>query len=254
MFSNEFNKLVEAAKVKVKLLENNFVGYFIASMLAGFFVGIGVILSFTAAGSVSGEPYQRIVLGATFGIALSLVIIAGSELFTGNNLIMSAANFKKEISFSKTLKLWTVCYIGNWVGAILIAALYVYSGLAKGPVLDFFDTVSVAKTTIPVAELIIRAILCNVLVCLAVWCSFRVKSESAKLIMIWWCLLAFIVIGLEHSIANMTTLTVGILLPNSAIELSGYFYNILIVSIGNIIGGVAFVAYPYYIISKKKGE
>lgn len=252
MFNEEFNKLVVAAKAKLNLLENNFLGFFISSVLAGIFVGIGIILSFTSAGVVTGEPYQKIVLGATFGIALSLVIMAGSELFTGNNLVMSAANFAKELSWSKTIKLWTVCYIGNWLGSILVASLYVYSGLAKGPVIEFFDTVSATKTSIPAGELIIRAILCNMLVCLAVWCSFKLKSESAKLIMIWWCLLAFIVIGLEHSIANMTVLTVGILSPSSTIGLGGYFYNILLASLGNIIGGVVLVSLPYYIISKQK--
>lgn len=252
MFSEDFNKLVIAAKAKVNLLENNPLGFFVSSMLAGIFVGVGIILSFMSSASVAGMPYQRLVLGVTFGIALSLVIMAGSELFTGNNLVMTAGNFSKEVKWSKTLKLWIVCYIGNWVGSILIAVIFTYSGLAKGPVSDLFNTVSAAKVSIPFSELILRAIFCNMLVCLAVWCSFKLKSEAAKLIMISWCLLAFIVIGLEHSIANMTVLSVGILSPDSTIELGGYFYNILVATLGNIIGGVVLVSLPYFIISKNK--
>ncbi len=252
MFSEEFNKLVTAAKAKVNFLENNPLGYFVSSMLAGIFVGVGIILSFMSSSTVAGMPYQRLVLGLTFGIALSLVIMAGSELFTGNNLVMSAGNFTKQVKWSKTFKLWSVCYIGNWIGSILIAVLFTYSGLAKGPVSELFNTVSAAKASIPVVELIIRAILCNMLVCLAVWCSFKLKSESGKLIMISWCLLAFIVIGLEHSIANMTVLTVGILSPDSTIGLGGYFYNILVATFGNVIGGVLLVSLPYYVISKNK--
>ncbi|WP_434084709.1 formate/nitrite transporter family protein [Lacrimispora xylanisolvens] len=91
------------------------------------------------------------------------------------------------------------------------------------------------------------------LVCLAIWCSFRCKSESGKLIMVFWCLFAFITSGYEHSIANMTLLTVGVLSPNgAAVSLSGYFYNILVVTLGNMAGGILFTAVPYYLISGKK--
>ncbi|MFV0499944.1 MAG: formate/nitrite transporter family protein [Bacilli bacterium] len=255
MYSEEFNKVAEISKVKAEFLKDNPVGYFISSILAGIFVGIGVLLSFTSAALVSGMPYQKIIMGATFGIALSLVILAGSELFTGNNLVMSAGNFTKKINISSTIKIWIVCFIGNWVGSILLALLFINSGLAKGDTLELFNTISVAKTTIPFSEILIRAILCNMLVCLAVWSSLKLKSESAKLIMIWWCLIAFIVIGFEHSIANMTVLTIGIFNPDSAIELSGYMYNIFAVTLGNIIGGVGLVSLPYFIISKvKKGS
>jgi nitrite transporter NirC len=91
------------------------------------------------------------------------------------------------------------------------------------------------------------------LVCLAIWCSFRCKSESGKLIMIFWCLFAFITSGFEHSIANMTLLSIGLMAPFSAsIGFVGYFYNILIVSLGNMVGGILFIALPYFLISKKE--
>ncbi len=254
MYSEEFNKVINAAKAKLGFLEKNFLGFFISSVLAGAFVGLGILLAFTSAGLVTGQPYQKIVLGATFGIALSLVIMAGSELFTGNNFVLSAAAFMKEVTWGKVVKLWTVCFVGNWVGSIIIAVMFVYSGLANGLVLDFFNNVSVAKTTIAFDELIIRAILCNTLVCLAVWSSIKLTSETAKLIMIWWCLLAFMVIGLEHSIANMTVLSVSLFSPDGAIEASGYLYNIFSATLGNIIGGVGFVALPYFIIAKTRGK
>jgi len=98
-----------------------------------------------------------------------------------------------------------------------------------------------------------RGVLCNILVCLAVWCGTKLKSESAKLIMIFWCLFAFITSGFEHSIANMTLLTVSLLAPfEKAVSLSGYFYNLSIVTLGNMVGGIVFVAVPYYLASKKK--
>ncbi|MBS4804768.1 MAG: formate/nitrite transporter family protein, partial [Clostridium sp.] len=102
-------------------------------------------------------------------------------------------------------------------------------------------------------ELFFRGILCNMLVCLAVWCTFRCKEESSKLIMIFWCLFVFITAGFEHSVANMTLLTIGLLSPlGHAVSVSGYAYNILIVSLGNMVGGILFIAVPYFIISRKK--
>ncbi len=252
MFKEEYQTLINASKKKLEVLKNNPVGYFTLSMLAGAYVGLGILLIFTIGGLLTGLPYAKIAMGTSFGIALSLVIMAGSELFTGNNLVMSAGNFSDEVKWSDTLKLWTVCYIGNWVGSIIVALLFLASGLNSGAVAEFFGSTSMAKASAPFMQLVFRGILCNILVCLAVWCSFKMKSESGKLIMIFWCLFAFITAGFEHSIANMTILTVG-LLGESAnqIAMSGYLHNIFAVTIGNVIGGVLFVSLPYYLASKK---
>ncbi len=254
MFENEFEKLVGASKAKIGLLERNPLGYFLSSSLAGMYVGFGIILIFTIGGFLTDQPYQKIVMGASFGVALSLVLMAGSELFTGNNLIMTAGSLKKEVSWAKTVKLWVVCFFGNWFGSVVLAIVYKYSGLAKsGAVAEFFAKVTLSKTTAPVSELFFRAVLCNILVCLAVWCFFKLQSESAKLIMIFWCLFAFITSGFEHSVANMTCLTIGLLNPmEQAITLGGYFTNIFVVTAGNMVGAILFLALPYFVISKNK--
>ncbi len=99
--------------------------------------------------------------------------------------------------------------------------------------------------------LFIRGILCNILVCLAVWCSFRTTNDAAKLIMVFWCLFAFITCGFEHSVANMTQLTVALLDPaGQAVSLVGYFYNLITVTLGNMVGGICFVAVPYFLGQK----
>ena len=109
--------------------------------------------------------------------------------------------------------------------------------------------------SLPPLVLFLRGILCNVLVCLAVWCGFRCKSDSGKLIMTFWCLYAFFTCGFEHSVANMTVLTLGLLNPaGMAVSLSGYGYNLLWVTLGNIVGAVLFLAIPYGIASKKTAE
>jgi len=246
---DEFSKVASAARTKPVFLRRNPTGYFISSMLAGVYVGFGVLLAYTIGSLLDGEPYARIIMGVSFGIALSLVIMAGSELFTGNNMVLAVGVFSMTVSFGEALLLWAVCYIGNWLGSILLAAIFYGSGLAAGAVGEFINVSAAAKTDITFFPLFLRGIFCNILVCLAVWCSFRCKSESGKLIIIFWCLFAFVTSGFEHSIANMTLLSISIM--NNGIGIGGYFYNILIVTLGNMAGGIFFVALPYYLISKK---
>ncbi len=253
MYIEDFLAMCNAAKSKVAFLKNNPLGYFIASMLAGAFVGFGVLLVFSIGGMMSGVPYTKVIMGSSFGVALSLVIIAGAELFTGNNMVMVSGVLKKTITMLDAIKLWVLCWIGNLVGSILIALLFYWAGLASGNVGEFIASSAQAKMEVAFLPLLVRGILCNILVCLAVWCGFRCKSESGKLIMIFWCLFVFITAGFEHSIANMTLLSISLLSPMSAtVSIVGFLYNLAVVTLGNMIGGIVFVALPYYMISNKK--
>lgn len=253
MFGEEYAAMGAASRAKVALLNRNPSGYFLASMLAGAYVGFGILLIFTAGGSLGGAPWAKIVMGVSFGIALSLVVMAGAELFTGNNMVLTAGLCQKTVTFADTVKLWIVCFIGNWLGSVILAVLFWASGLAVGGAADLAANASAAKMAVPFVPLFLRGMLCNTLVCLAVWCSFRCKSDSGKLIMIFWCLYCFITCGFEHSIANMTLLTVGVLAPGAAaVSLTGYFYNIIVVTLGNMAGAILFLALPYYVISRNK--
>ncbi|WP_195268490.1 formate/nitrite transporter family protein [Eubacterium sp. 1001713B170207_170306_E7] len=253
MFLEAFTSVQKAAVAKIGLLKKNPLGYFVAAMLAGAFIGFGVLLSFTIGGLLSGEPYVKIVMGTAFGVALSLVVIAGAELFTGNNMVMAAGLMTKSVTMADTLKLWGVCWLGNLAGSVLLALIFWGAGFAAGPVGEFIAASAAAKMGLSLIPLFLRGVLCNVLVCLAVWCGFKCKSESGKLIMIFWCLFAFITTGFEHSIANMTLLTISLLAPmEAAVSIGGYVYNLIVVTLGNMVGGILFVAIPYYLISKKK--
>lgn len=252
MFTDEFNAVASMAKIKVEYLRDNPLGYFIASMLAGVYVGLGIMLIFSIGGLLAGTPYVKIVMGVSFGIALSLVVMAGAELFTGNNLVMFAGFSLKTVELGQVIKLWILCFIGNWLGSVLLASMFFGAGLAVEPVSGFIAATAAAKMSVPFFPLFMRGMLCNILVCLAVWCGYRCKSESGKLIMIFWCLFAFITSGYEHSIANMTLLTVSLFAPSgAAVSLGGYFYNILVVTLGNMAGGILCVALPYYLVSKR---
>ena len=135
----------------------------------------------------------------------------------------------------------------------MLSLLFYASGLQTGAVAEAVAKGAFAKMSAGFVPLVSRGILCNILVCLAVWCGFRVKNESAKILMCFWCLFAFITTGFEHSIANMTLLTSALLVPaGQAVSLGGWIFNLAAVTLGNIIGGAVFVALPYYIASRKR--
>lgn len=248
MFGQEYDALSNGAVAKRNLLQKNPLGYLLLSALAGMFIGFGNLLTNVEGGLLNGAPYTKIVMGVSFGVALSLVVMAGAELFTGNNLVMMSGVLKKKIGIGDACKVWVVCWIGNLLGAIVLALLFHFSGMNTEAVSTFLATGAAAKMSAPFVQLLMRGILCNILVCLATWCGVKLKNEAAKLIMVWWCLFAFVTCGFEHSIANMTQLTVALLDPaGQAVTIGGYFYNLITVTIGNMIGGIIFVAIPYFI-------
>lgn len=248
-----FNLAANASIIKIDLLKNNPLGYFIQSILAGMYIGFGILLVFTLSGQLDGQPYTKLVMGACFACALSLVVIAGAELFTGNNLVMTAGYLGKKVTAKDVIKLWTICWIGNLVGSILLAIIFNLTGLYSGNTLNAVVSTAEMKMTAGFIPLLARGILCNMLVCLAIWCGFRTKSESGKLIMVFWCILAFFTTGFEHSVANMTLLSLAMINNggNVAITLGGYIYNLLVVTLGNMIGGCLFVGLPYYLSQKE---
>ncbi|NSW54288.1 MAG: formate/nitrite transporter family protein [Anaerolineae bacterium] len=253
MFQEEVTMTAQAAAKKSKFLTNNAWGYFAAAMLAGIYVGLGILLITTIGGVLGGAPATKIVMGAAFGVALSLVIFAGAELFTGNNLVMTVGLVRRTVTLRQTLWLWLVCFAGNWAGSILLALLFLAGGFGAGAVGEFIAAASAAKAALPFFPLLVRGILCNILVCLAVWCGFRCKTESARLVMIFWCLFVFITVGMEHSIANMSLLSIALFNPlTTGITAGGYLYNILVVTLGNMVGGIVFVAFPYLLISRQQ--
>lgn len=253
MFKDEFRAAAEAAFSKSQLLKKNPLGYFVLSVLAGFQIGFGVLLSFTAGGLLTGVPGAKLVMGAFFAVALSLVVMAGGELFTGNNMVMAAGVLKKKVSLKDAVSLWAICWMGNVLGGILLAFLYHATGLWEGPVGEFMAAAALGKMTAAPLALVTRGILCNMLVCLAVWCGFRCRTETAKLIMIFWCILAFFASGFEHSVANMTLLSFCLMEPfGQALTIGGWFYNLLLVTLGNMIGGICLVALPYFAAAEEK--
>ena len=253
MYDENIGAVAEAARTKASSAARDPLGYFVSSMLAGMYVGVGIALIFSIGAPLagSGSPFLKALMGASFGIALTLVIFAGSELFTGNNLVMTIGLAKGKATVSLLGRVWLLSWIGNLAGSMLLAWLVVSSG-ALAHAREFIMTASAGKMNLAPWPLFLRGVLCNWLVCLAVWTAGRARSESAKCILIFWCLFAFIACGFEHSVANMTLLSMALFAPHGPeIAWTGFAYNLSIVTMGNIVGGAGFVGGTYLLISRK---
>lgn len=253
MFKSEMQKIAETSEKKIEFMKKSPLGYILLSALAGIYLGFGIILIFSIGGPIAkagGGAYLKLIMGASFGIALSLVIFAGSELFTGNNMVFSISSVMNRVGPGPIIVLFILCFIGNFLGSAFLAWLVVKAGSFTEASNELILKVAAMKMGLSPQEAFLRGILCNWLVCLAVWVSLRAKSESAKLIMIFWCLFAFIASGFEHSIANQTLLSIAMFLPHGAdISLAGFAHNQFFVTMGNLVGGGAFVGMVYWFAS-----
>lgn len=239
----DVQKVSNAAAAKAKLLENNFFKYFLRAVIAGFFIDVAMIYSNVVGNVFSGTmPEWGKFLGAlVFSIAVLLISMVGGELFTGNNMVMAFGAFDKKVSWSKVGKVWGISYLGNFVGCLLFALIFVGAG-ASGT-RDYFAGFINNKLSIPVGEMFFRAILCNFFVCLGVLCGIKLKSEAGKILMIIMCISGFVVSGFEHCIANMGIfVTAGCMVPG--LSIAAMLKSMVIVTIGNIIGGALLLAWP----------
>jgi nitrite transporter NirC len=264
MYNEAIATLGDQASAKLHHQNRSIVGHLVRSMLAGMYVGAAIVLIFTIGGalSASAPAVVRLVMGLCFGGALTIVVFAGSELFTGSNLVLTLGVFTGKTSWRDLLANWVWTWIGNLLGSVFLAFLVIRSGLLDADV-DAFKNINTfvlklveTKMNLPVEQLFVRAILANWLVCLGVWMAARIKSETARILMIWWCMFTFITSGYEHSIANMCGLMLGYLLPHDGynITLYGYGYNLLWATLGNVVGGAIFVAGAYWVGSPKPRE
>jgi nitrite transporter NirC len=259
MYKTEVQKISDASVKKIAFMKKSPLSYILLSALAGIYLGFGIVLIFSISGPIAaagGGAYLKLIMGATFGIALSLVIFAGSELFTGNNMVFAISSLEKRVGLGPIIILFIMCFIGNYLGSAFLAWLVVKGGSLPEASNQLILKVSAMKMSLSPQEAFIRGILCNWLVCLAVWISLRTKEETARLIMIFWCLFAFIGSGFEHSIANQTLLSMAMFLPHGPeISIAGFIHNQLYVVLGNLVGGGAFVGAVYWFASPSlRGE
>jgi formate transporter FocA len=266
---------IKAEQVGVKKATMNFGALLALSVLAGAFIAFGAAFSTTAIAGASGSmPFGliRLIAGLVFSLGLILVVVGGAELFTGNNLIVMAwAN--RKVSLVQLLRNWAIVYLGNFIGAFATAALIYLSAqhtLGGGVVGAAALATAEAKSGLSFSQAFVRGILCNVLVCLAVWLSYSGRTAADKMLAVIPPITAFVACGFEHSIANMYFIPVGLFIKSWA---SDSFWNqigkaandypalnwdhfltanLVPVTLGNIIGGAVLVGIVYWFVYLRK--
>jgi len=253
-----------ANNVGVKKTQGSFITLLIMGILAGVYIAFGAQLATIVGHDISqylGVGIAKLVIGSVFSVGLMLVVIAGAELFTGNNLIMLSV-LNKKASMGSLLRNWGIVYFANLIGSLLIVLLIHYSGLLNvngGAVGAKAVATASAKVNLDFLQAFTRAILCNWLVCLAVWLAVAAKSVIGKIFACFFPIMAFVASGFEHSVANMYFIPIGILnkgmaavgMDVSNLNLGGFISNLIPVTLGNIVGGAFFVATLYYFVFLK---
>jgi nitrite transporter NirC len=253
MYADAINVMGDQAAAKLEGQRRSLGAHFVRSVLAGMYVGAAIVLIFTIGGAISASypALVKPVMGVCFGGALTIVVFAGSELFTGSNLVLTLGVLTRKATVRDLLANWGWTWLGNLAGSVLLAVIVVRSGIFDlEPIRSFVLKLVQTKMNLPPEQLLWRAVLANWLVCLGVWMAARVKSEPGKIIMIWWCMFTFITCAYEHSVANMCGLMLGLLLPHDAfpgITWGGYAYNVGLATVGNVIGGAVLVAGMYWL-------
>ncbi len=243
---------------------------FALAILAGAFIALGAVFATTTAAGTSSLPYgvARLLIGLVFSLGLILVVVGGAELFTGNNLIVMAFSSGR-VSLGGLLRNWLIVYAGNFVGSIATALMMFASGqytFGGGSIGASALATANAKCGLGFIQAVALGVLCNALVCLAVWLTFSARTTTDKIMAIIPPITAFVAAGFEHSIANMYFIPMGLFIKQwgspaffSAIGKTpadfanltwGNFFtvNLVPVTIGNIIGGAALVGLVYWFV------
>lgn len=221
------------------------------SIMAGAFVALGGTLSVVAGygfpqAAADNPAIQKLISGATFPLGLILVVVLGAELFTGNNAVLMPAVITGH-RWSSILSNWVIVWLGNFAGALIFTLLLVWGTgiLAPQHYTDAIVGIAVTKTSMPWLQVFLRAIGANWCVCLALWLAFSGHSLTEKMAACWWPVMAFVVLGYEHSIANMFFIPAG-MMAGAPVSISSLFVdNLIPATLGNIIGGALFVGCIY---------
>lgn len=239
-------------KVKLSAWKMLILGFF-----AGMFIGFAGIASTTASATIASASVARLVSACVFPAGMAMVLVAGSELFTGNNLIIISV-LQKKTTVAGMLKNWFFVFLGNFIGAGFVAVMVIYShvpDLYNGLLAQKVVAAAMSRINQSFSEAFMRGVLCNILVCIAVWAAFAAKRVSGKLLMSFWPVMLFVLCGFEHSIADIYFGIAGIAAAGEyGIAAAGLNFgsfllkNLLPVTLGNIVGGAGIVGIGYWLV------
>ena len=246
---------------------------FVLAVFAGVLVGLGAVASSTAAHGVPEAGLARLVTAAVFPIGLIMIVLLGAELFTGNALMVTAA-ISRDITWGRLLRNWGIVYVGNFIGAVGVAALMAVVGqldIGGGALAVYTAKVAAAKCSLPWMNAFVLGIFCNLMVCVAIYLGNTAHDTGSKIWGVFFPIFGFVIAGFEHCIANMYYIPAGIfaamdptyasLIADAGINiaplgLSGFVGNLIPVTLGNILGGalVGIIMYATHASSKPAKE
>lgn len=214
-------------------------------ILAGNFIGLGGVGNILVSQTLGNIDVglARLAGAAVFPVGLILVVICGAELFTGNNL-MTLAAMNKKITLSELFRNWSLVYIANFIGSVFLALAIFYAGTFTGDAANKAIAIAESKAALTIAHALIRGILCNMIVVLAVWMATAAQDIISKIFACWFPIMLFVLCGFEHSVVNMFFIPIGMLL-GANITIGQLITNLIVVTIGNIIGGAILIPYTY---------
>ncbi len=264
--ADTLTRTVCVKKVQASALKLTILGIF-AGVYIGFGAQLAIMVTHDMAGFL-GVGMAKLIAGAVFSVGLMLVVIAGAELFTGNNLIFLSV-LDRQVSVGKWLRNWTIVFLANFAGSLLLVLLMYWSGLWKtnGNLVGATAlSIANAKVNLTFLQAFARGILCNWLVCLAVWMAVSAGTVVGKIWAIFFPIMAFVASGFEHSVANMFFIPMGLALKGQTaivtaagltdklahLTVGGMVMNLIPVTLGNIIGGAFFVATLYWMVYIRK--
>jgi len=227
--------------------------YLVAAMLAGAYIGVGVVLMVATAGPflAAGSPAERLVAGGVFAAALTLVVFAGAELATSAMMILTQGVATRAVRLRDAVLTLGLCLAGNLAGSMLFAWCVTQAGVLRTNAAagDMVASMLRAKAHETGGELFFRGVLCNLLVCAAIWACGRLRSEAGQAIVLFWAILAFIASGFEHVVANMTTFSLGLFGGLGPTTWADFARNLTWVGLGNLVGGALVVGLAYVVVA-----
>ncbi len=243
-------KACHSGEAKVALLEREPAKYWLRSILAGMYLSIVVLVFWSLTYEISDRTIGKLLGSAFFGVGLSIIVFTNSELFTSNNMYLAISATEKRTTWGQAVKIWVACYLGNLIGAVILALLMAGAGVLDAlPAEHALYKGALHKAHQTASVIFFKGILANWIVCLAVWVALRLKEEIAKLTAMILIVFIFLYLGFEHSIANLGTFSMS-LLGNGTLTISEALFNLAFSTVGNIVGGAVFVGMAYCFLNK----
>ena len=248
---NDIENINKVGINKVEMAKNDSFRFFMRSIMAGLYLSMAAILSFSLGALFQDNTaLSKTLVAGTFGIGLAMIVFLGGELFTGNCFTTMIPVYSKKLKIKDLIPAWIICYLGNCVGSIIVCAIFIGSGSLKDVITTYLTASITVKLNFDIIQLLLKAVLCNFVVCVGAYAGMKVQDSITKFVFILLIVMIFVLPGFEHCIANVSTFTMGLTLLGNNVSWINLPLHMLISTIGNILGGSVLLGLPVYLTFK----